>query len=127
MKRLKVLFLTNWYPEPNAPVRAIWVREHAKAVQLYDDVAVLHCAGPDRALGLGSSALDLTESEHEGIPTYRSSYRSPLIPRMAYLTYVCSVVRGYRGIVAGGFRPQIIHVHIYDAAGPALLIGKLQR
>jgi len=45
--RLQVLFITAWYPTKEHPVWGVFVREHAKAVRLYDDVAVLHGAGVD--------------------------------------------------------------------------------
>ncbi len=45
-RRLKILFITNWYPSREEPLKAIWAREQAKAVLLHDDVVVLHCTGP---------------------------------------------------------------------------------
>ena len=50
MDRLKVLFITTWYPTTEEPVGGVFVREHAKAVELYDDINVIHCAGPDQNL-----------------------------------------------------------------------------
>ena len=50
MDRLKVLFITNWYPTAEAPAKAVWVREHARAVHIYDEVVVLHCIESDRNL-----------------------------------------------------------------------------
>lgn len=44
-KRLRVLFITPWYPNRQNSVQGIFVCEHAKAVQIYDDVVVLHRAG----------------------------------------------------------------------------------
>ncbi len=49
-RRLKILFITNSYPSNACPIKAVWVREHAKAVQLYDDVLVLHSAASDFSL-----------------------------------------------------------------------------
>ncbi|HPQ39592.1 MAG TPA: glycosyltransferase [bacterium] len=42
-RRLKVLFIPQWYPEPDQLDRGIGVfcREHARAAALYDDIAVL--------------------------------------------------------------------------------------
>jgi glycosyltransferase involved in cell wall biosynthesis len=128
MERLKVLFLTNWYPTKDEPVKAVWVREHAKAVQLYDDVLVLHCVGSDLTLKkLWRTEQETDESLGEGILTYRVWYRPSPIPRTSYVMYFWSVYQAFRHIVRLGFRPDIIHVHIYDAGGPAVLIGKLHR
>ena len=42
-KRSTILFITASYPDKEHPYAGIFVREHAKAVQLYNDVVVLHC------------------------------------------------------------------------------------
>src|SRR5215467_13663370 len=97
MERLKVLFLTNWYPTREEPVKAVWVREQAKAVRLYDEVRVLHCAGPDSTLRQqwrGEPETDeiLTES----VPTYRVWYRPSALPYAAYFVYLWAVCRAFR-------------------------------
>jgi L-malate glycosyltransferase len=128
MERLKVLFITNWYPTKEEPVKAVWVREHAKAVRLYDDVFVLHCVGSDLNLKrLWRTEQETNERLREGIPTYRVWYRPSPIPKTSYFIYLWSIFRTFQHIVDEGFRPDIIHVHIYDAGGPAVLIGKLNR
>src|SRR6266852_4900143 len=128
MERLKVLFITNWYPTREEPVKAVWVREHAKAVRLYDDVLVLHCVGSDLNLKrLWRTEQETDERLREGIPTYRVWYRPSPIPKTSYFIYLWSIFRTFQHIVNEGFRPDIIHVHVYDAGGPAVLIGKLNR
>jgi len=126
MRRLKVLFITNWYPTTEEPAKAVWVREHAKAVRLYDDVLVLHCAGADPQQKCPWIAEQETDEKiREGILTYRVWFRPSPIPSTSYFAYLWSVFRAFRHIVNEGFRPDIIHVHIYDAGPPAVLIGKL--
>jgi len=128
MERLKVLFMTNWYPTREEPVKAVWVREHAKAVRLYDDVLVLHCVGSDLNLKrLWRTEQETNERLREGIPTYRVWYRPSPIPKTSYFIYLWSIFRTFQHLVNEGFRPDIIHAHIYDAGGPAVLIGKLNR
>lgn len=126
MDRLKILFVTNWYPTKQHPVRAVWVREHAKGAAIYDDVLVLHCAGPDPALESAWKIEQETDERlSEGIPVYRVWYRPAPIPQISYLIYLWRMFRAFRRLVKEGFRPDIIHVHVYDAGGPAVLIGKL--
>lgn len=128
MERLKVLFITNWYPTKAEPVKAVWVREHAKAVRLYDEVQVLHGVGPDLNLKkLWRAEQETNERLREGIPTYRVWYRPSPIPKTSYFSYSWSIFQAFQHIVDEGFRPDIIHVHVYDAGGPAVLIGKLNR
>lgn len=104
----------------------VFVREHAKAVRLYDEVVVLHCAGPKAGLKRSwwmeqETNKDLTED----LPTYRVMSRPSPIPKTWYFFYLLSVWRAFRRIVTQGFRPDIIHAHVYTAGVPAVLIGKL--
>ncbi|HEV8713528.1 MAG TPA: glycosyltransferase [Candidatus Binatia bacterium] len=128
MEQLKVLFLTNWYPTKEEPVKAVWVREYAKAVRFYDEVRVLHCAGSGLNLKrLWRMEQETDEKLREGIPIYRVWYRPFPLPHTSYFIYIWSVYQAFRQLVNQGFRPDIIHVHVYDAGGPAVLIGKLHR
>ncbi len=127
-RRLKVLFITNWYPSREEPLKAIWVREYAKAVQLHDDVAVLHCVAPAAKLSkLWRIKSENDEDLREGIPTYRMGYRRSPIPRTTYLIYLWSIFQVVKHIAREGFRPDMIHVHVYDAGAPAVFIAKLNR
>jgi glycosyltransferase involved in cell wall biosynthesis len=126
MDRLKVLVVTNWYPTKQHPARAVWVRELAKAAAIYDDVRVVHCAGP--APGLTRSwtiEQEIDAGLQEGISVYRVWYRPPRIRTLAYLIYLRNMLRAFRHVEQGGFRPDIIHVHVYDAGGPAVLLGRV--
>lgn len=128
MERLKVLFITAWYPTKEHPVLGVFVREHAKAVQLYDDVFVLHCAKPDQNLKrLWHMQEETDENLTHGIPTYHVCYQPSKIPKIWYATYLWGVFQAFRAIVAKGFRPDIIHAHVYEAGVPAVLIGKAYR
>jgi glycosyltransferase involved in cell wall biosynthesis len=125
VRRLKVLFITNWYPTREEPVKAPWVREHAKAVRLYDDVAVLHCAGCDPKLKrLWRMGSETDGGLSEGISTYRIWYRSLPVPGASYFIYVWSIFRAFGHLVADGSVPDVIHVHVYDAGWPAILLGQ---
>jgi len=128
MERLKILFVTNWYPTRQEPVKAIWVREHAKAAQLYDDVVVLHCAGSaTRSNRLWRIESETEEDLREGIPTWRTWYwRSP-VPQASYLFYFASIIASCRHLANGGFKPDLIHVHVYDAGAPAVAFARLHR
>jgi len=39
-KRLKVLFITTWYPSKEGSIAGIFVEEHAKSAALYNDITV---------------------------------------------------------------------------------------
>ena len=125
MSRLKILFLTSWYPTPEKPNRGIFVREHARAVQLYNDVIVLHCAEPTVDLAAPwQLEHELDGQLTEGIITYRSCYRLSPIPKTSYVVFLRGIFQAYQHIIANGFQPDILHAHVYDAGVPAILLGK---
>ncbi len=125
---MKVLFITSWYPTKEIPTRGIFVREHAKAVRLYDEVLVLHCVEGASPCGkLWRLEEEKDAGLTEGIPTYRLQRRRSPIPKTSYLVHLWTVFRAFRQIAAQGFRPDIIHAHVYTAGLPAVLIAKLHR
>lgn len=125
MERLKVLFITAWYPRHGQPGKGVFVREHAKAAALYDDVVVLHCPEPEVSLPtLASFEQEDELSLTEGIPTYRARYRVSPVPKTSYAVYLWNVWRAYRRIAAAGFQPDILHAHVYEAGVPAALLGR---
>lgn len=127
-RRLRVLFITPWYPSPQNPVNGIFVREHAKAVQLYNDVVVLHWAGHDRLI---NRALRL-EKEHdptltEGIPTYRAWHRRLPIPGSSLAVYLWAAMQAVRSIESQNSRFDIVHAHVYSAGLPAAAVARWWR
>lgn len=84
-RRLKVLFITSWYPTKENPVAGVFVREHAKAVRLYDDVVVPHSAGRKSHIrGLWQMEQETDQDLTEAIPTYRLGHRRSPIPRTTF-------------------------------------------
>lgn len=128
VERLKTLLITDAYPTKEDPVGGVFVRDHAKAIQLHNDVVVLHCAGlAPNPKGLWWMEEETDKMLTEGVPTYRIRYRRLPIPKAAVCLSVYSAFRAYGRLVAQGFCPDIIHAHFYGAGVLAVLIGKLHR
>ena len=126
--RLRVLFITAWHPTARRPAVGVFVREHARAVQQYADVVVLHCAGADLlARGLWRVWREDDPALTAGIPTYRVAHRDLAIPGVTSLSYIWSAIRAAGEVAAEGFEPDIIHAHIYEAGVPAVLFGRRRR
>jgi glycosyltransferase involved in cell wall biosynthesis len=126
--RLKVLILASWYPSREHPTRAVFVREHAKAVSLFDDVRVLCAPDPKPNLKhLWQLELETDSAVSEQISTYRLSYRHLRFFKLSYFTYLWSILRAYQTIVRTGFRPDVIHAHVYELGIPAVILGKIFR
>ena len=124
--RLKVLFVTSSYPSRHSPVRGVFVREHARAVRLFDEVVVLHHVGLDRNIeGLVCLERESDETLTAGIDTYRVRYRPGPIPRSTYLIYLFSMFHALKCIVRAGFRPDVIHAHFHRVSLPAVIVGRV--
>jgi glycosyltransferase involved in cell wall biosynthesis len=123
---LKILFIPAWYPSEVNPLNGVFIKEHAKAASLYNDITVIYAYhSPDyRIKGL----YQASESVEDGIRTIRVRYRSPfnkgyyLISRLLRLWSTFSY---FRHFMKGGWKPDIIHAHVYSAGVPAVILGTL--
>lgn len=127
MGRHKILFLATWYPSIKHPGAGIFVQEHAKAVQKYDDVLVLHAEEDvTRPQKISWSLQEETETAlHQHIPTYHLSYPRLKWPIWRLVTQVQAHIQAFRHILKQGFAPSLIHAHIYRAGAMAVIIGQL--
>jgi len=127
-ERLRVLFVTAWYPNSRSPMEGVFVQEHARAVQIYDDVAVLHLAGHDRSVKwLFHLEEERNESLTAGLPTLRSVHRKLPVPGLSSMAYGAGAMAAVHFIEQRGFRPDIVHAHVYSAGWPASLIAGWRR
>ena len=121
MEKLKVLFVAGWYPSEKNPVAGVFVREHAKAVSLYNEVVVLYSEGIDRSV---RSIYHIEDNMEDGLRTLRIRYRKSPIPKTSYFIYLWSMFAAFRKLIRDGFKPDVIHAHVYSAGVPAVLLGK---
>lgn len=124
-RRLKILFITPWYPIDGRP-DGIFVQELARAVQRKNEVAVLHHAGKESTLrGVWRMAQDVQESAKFCLPIYRFWYRESPLPHSSFFLFgAWSLLGAVRQLMQQGFRPDILHVHEYAFAAPALLLRR---
>ena len=128
MKPLKVLFLTAWYPSEVSPLSGVFIREHAKAASLDNDITVMYAYhNPDyKAKGL----YEVCEAVEEGIRTIRIRYRSPSAKPDSFISRLLrrwSTFSYFRHFMKEGWRPDIIHAHVYSAGVTAVILGRLYR
>lgn len=100
---MRVLFLTRSYPTRTAPVVAPFTRDHFRAAALFAEVAVLHAQKTRDPLPWQ------VEKEDEVV---RVRFRRRPFPGVL------------RAIPDLPFRPDLVHGHFYDAAGPTLLLAR---
>jgi glycosyltransferase involved in cell wall biosynthesis len=126
-KALKVLCLPAWYPSEDNPVEGVFVKEQAKAVNLYDDVIVLYITQSKTAKKL----YTVSDSVEEGIRTIRVKYAHSPLPYtnylLSFLVPIFITILVSRRLIKEGFRPDVIHAHVFTAGVPAVIMGRLHK
>jgi glycosyltransferase involved in cell wall biosynthesis len=124
--RLNVLFITAWYPELTNPMHGVFVQEHAKAVQLYDDVKVIHIIESIyKFIPKWQFVIDNNEIITLNIPTYRLNISRPTYRSTVFIFYLIRTLQAFRNMYATGYRPDILHGHTFRAGFAAVILGKL--
>ena len=124
-KRLKVLYIPSWYPSDKNTVAGIFIKEHAKAASLYNDVVVIYGESSERSLKkLWEIYSDKNEDD---IRTIRIVYKKSPIRIITLIIYIWSVWRIFRKLLMEGWKPDLIHAHVYSAGIPSIILGKIYR
>jgi len=120
--RLNILFLPAWYPTKNNPVAGIFVKEHAQAVSLYNDVLVVYC---EKSKGrMGGAYKIVSDKNEDGVRTIRAVYKNLFIPKVSYIFYIFTFLQIFKKLLKENWRPDIIHAHVFTAGVPAVILGK---
>ncbi len=123
---MKILFLTRWYP----PYGGIFIKRHAQAVALYNELVVLAILPGEISSGLKPVIDD--QEDHPGFPVIRYFYR-PSRCRIGMVAGMINLIRfvirafaGFRYISRHYGSFDLIHVHILTrAAVPTFLLNIL--
>lgn len=124
-KPLKILFIPAWYPSKQNSVAGVFIKEHAKAVSLYNEVIVLYSEGCDK--DLNKTWKIVSDKEEDGIRTIRIKHKKFPIPKTTYFIYLWSIFNSFRKLMREGWRPDIIHAHVFSAGVPAIILGKIYK
>lgn len=121
---MRLLVVPKWYPWPDRPVWGLFCREQAETLATRHDVAVLASlatSSPDFAL------YELTDEVEDGLRTLRVRYRRPRARPLALVCQSLGMLAAVVRLRREGWRPDVVHAHVYSAALPALAIGALSR
>lgn len=162
--KLKVLFLPAWYPRQDNPVGGVFVREHARAASLHNEVVVIYVYA-DEAMP-SWRRCQTTEEVEDGIRTIRVRYGkyravsaclkrtmfrgrtgAPVVRNLSpkrgrvirgvkeiltidglvlgNVLHVWRVCSACRQVLRAGWKPDIIHTHVFTAGLPAIILGRL--
>lgn len=122
---MRVLVVPKWYPWPDRPVLGIFCREQARALASGGhDVVVL---ASDATRSPGFLAYELSDAVEDGLRTIRLRYRRPMFRPAAMAFQIAGMLAALRRLRRQGWRPDIVHAHVYSAGLPALVLGRLSR
>lgn len=121
-KRLKVLFLTRWYPNRVDALDGNFIENHARAVARYCDLAVLFVGADPQ---MSNRTWDISSGTEHGYFVVRVWYRNNDVSRkgigriIKFFRYVFATIMGWRLLRSRWGYPDVNHVHIFTR--PALL------
>jgi glycosyltransferase involved in cell wall biosynthesis len=119
---MRVLVVPKWYPWPDRPVFGIFCQEQARALASRHDVVVL---ASDAVRSPDFRAFQLTDGVEDGMRTIRVRYRRPWFRPAAMACQLAGMLAALRTLRREGWRPEIVHAHVYSAGLPALVLGRL--
>ena len=119
---MRVLVVPKWYPWPDRPVFGTFCREQARALARGHDVVVL---ASDAVRRPGFVAFQLSDAVEDGLRTIRVRYRRPLFRPAAMACQLAGMLVAQHRLRRQGWRPEIVHAHVYSAGLPALMLGRL--
>lgn len=125
MDRKKILWLCSWYPSRLMPFNGDFIKRHAGAASLYDDVTVIHIIRDVK--GIITRDMFTEESDKNGLAEKIIYYYSPRF-RVSILDKYWSE-RKYRRLfkqainehVKRSGTPALVHVHVGMKAGSIAL------
>jgi teichuronic acid biosynthesis glycosyltransferase TuaC len=119
-QRRRIVFVTPWYPVPDSPAAGVFVREHARAAAMFDDVAVVHLVA-ERTMRPGLFALERVPDEP--FPVIRARYRA--IRHVGWLAELSALAAAMRDLRARGFTGDVLHAHIASGAAAAAVYSRI--
>jgi glycosyltransferase involved in cell wall biosynthesis len=115
-----VLFLTHWYPTPEMPVNGTFIREHARAVALFQPVTLIHIQGVDPELDENYAYERHTQGN---LTEIHLKYRKTAIPHMSWLRRLGGVDHIVQELIASRRKPDVIHANVFSSADLAAYLS----
>jgi glycosyltransferase involved in cell wall biosynthesis len=113
-KPLHILFLPRWYPHRYDPMLGLFVRRHAEAAALHNQVSVVF-AFPDNENEVKHLATEIFE-EPQLFTVYvrykKCSQNNPFAKAINLLRYFLALQSGMRSVREKKGTPDLLHVHI---------------
>jgi glycosyltransferase involved in cell wall biosynthesis len=104
-KRIKVLFITKWYPNETDPQLGVFVKKHAQAVALYADVALLYVTRINPKFHI----TDFYISEEKNVRQFFIYYHPSPLKMVNLFKFYFASMRGWHFVIKNFGRPDMIH------------------
>ena len=123
-RRFKVLFVAGcWYPHDENPFQGPFIRRHAEAVALRNDVTVLHPVSfPD-----GPAIPEIQWQDHDSVREVHIRFRGRPSSESGLISsqwgYFRAGLYGCRELRKRGFSPDIIHFHVVPSGALVLAVN----
>ena len=122
---VKLLVVPKWYPWPGAPgVRHLLPRARPRPGHAPRGRGARLAGHPQARL---RCSTELTDEVEDGIRTLRVRYRRRWLRPLAMVCQLLGMLAARRRLRRDGFRPDVVHAHVYSAGLPALLLARSAR
>lgn len=120
MKKLKILFLAGWYPNKKNPTEGIFIKEHAIAASLFNDVIVVY-GELDK-----SNQHNITDKIEDNVRTIRFRYKYLINSTISFFFYLQSIKKIVKQLTeTSQWKPDVIHAQPFIAGVPAFFLKKI--
>lgn len=113
---IKVLFISQWYPNRYDLMAGLFVQKHAEAVSIYCDVKVLYVHADEKI-----DKFETEEKKHnnftELIVYYPCKKDKIFYKAHKTINYIKAYLKGYKLITKNNFKPDIVHANILTRTG----------
>jgi glycosyltransferase involved in cell wall biosynthesis len=125
MTRKKILWLCSWYPSRLMPFNGDFIKRHAEAVSLYEDIRVIHIVRDVK--GVITNDVLMEEAEKNGLAEkiiyyYTPSFRISILDKFwSELKYRKLYKQAVTDHLEQSGLPDLAHVHVGIKAGSIAL------
>lgn len=115
--KIKVLFLSAWYPNRYDAMAGLFVRKHAEAVSLYCDVTVLYLHADKNIEKTEIVTQTINQNAREIIIYYPEKRNGIFRKFFKAINYFHANIIGYKKAIKTTGVPDIVHVNILTRTG----------
>lgn len=120
----KVLFLSAWYPHRNDNMSGLFVRKHAQAVGLFNDVASLYVVS-DKNIDRIELTQTLVDNKLEIIVYYPALQGRKFRSIMLIIQYLMAYIQGFKVLHKKWGKPDLIQVSVFTRTAFIALLYKI--